>query len=165
MAFVILNSYRNKTLENLKVMMVCLGNICRSPLAHGILEDRVRALGLDWSVESSGTSGWHVGELPDRRSIDVARENGLDISGQRSRKFEKEYLEEYDLIVAMDASNFSSITALADNKAQKDKVKMLLNFSFPNENRQVPDPYYSGGFQMVYDMISQAVDDLIQAHT
>lgn len=146
-------------------MMVCLGNICRSPLAHGILEDRIRTQNLPWSVESSGTSGWHIGEKPDGRSIDVARENGIDLGAQRSLKFEKSHLDEYDLIIAMDSNNFSDITKLAISDKQKSKVKLLLNYSHPNENRQVPDPYYAGGFQSVYDMISQAIDDLITYHS
>lgn len=146
-------------------MMVCLGNICRSPLAHGILEDRIIAQGLSWSVESSGTSGWHEGERPDQRSIDVARENGIDLSKQRSRKFLNSDLKDYDLIVAMDSSNFSNIMSQTESDIEKDKVKLLLNYSYPNENRQVPDPYYAGGFQKVFDMIGLAIDDLIAAHT
>lgn len=146
-------------------MMVCLGNICRSPLAHGILEKRIRDKNLPWSVESSGTSGWHVGEKPDQRSIDVAAENGIDLRPQRSLKFQKAHLDEYDLIIAMDSSNYSDIVALAQNEMQKNKVKLLLNYSFPDQNRQVPDPYYAGGFQVVYDMIGQAIDDMIEAQT
>lgn len=148
--------------KNMKVMMVCLGNICRSPLAHGILQQRVRALELGWEVESAGTSGWHVGEKPDPRSIEVAELNGIDISNQRSRQFKQEDLSYYDLIIAMDSSNHSNICHLAVDDKQKEKVKLLLNYSFPNENRQVPDPYYHGGFQSVYDMISRAVDGLVE---
>ena len=146
----------------MKVLMVCLGNICRSPLAHGILQKRVEELKLNWEIESAGTSGWHVGEKPDPRSIEVAQINGIDISHQRSRQFKQTDLSYYDLIIAMDSSNHSNICHLAENDKQKEKVKLLLNYTFPNQNRQVPDPYYHGGFQSVFDMISLAVDKLLE---
>lgn len=145
-------------------MMVCLGNICRSPLAHGILDEKVRINGLDWVVESSGTSGWHVGELPDPRSIEVAKKNGLDLTYQRSRKFIQQDLEDYDLIIAMDSNNYNDILKLAGEN-QKHKVSLLMNYAYPNENRQVPDPYHHGGFQSVYDMIEIAVSALIDQHS
>ena len=144
--------------------MVCLGNICRSPLAHGILQKEIDSRGLGWSVDSAGTSGWHNGELPDKRSIEVADKNGIDIRDQRSRMFVESDFDAFDLIIAMDSSNYSNIVAMARNESDKSKVKMMLNYSFPNENRAVPDPYYTGGFDYVYDLLDEAVQSLIEQH-
>ncbi len=146
----------------MKVLMVCLGNICRSPLAEGILRQKIEEKGLSWSVDSAGTSGWHNGELPDSRSIDVARLHSVDITDQRSRKFVVSDFEEFDLIVAMDSSNYSNIIQMAKSEDEKSKVKLLLNFSNPGENQAVPDPYYSGGFEYVYTLIETAIDDMIE---
>ncbi len=146
----------------MKVLMVCLGNICRSPLAHGVLEERVRDGNLGWEVDSCGTSSWHVGEQPDERSIAVAAENGIDISGQRARQFTVADFEVFDHIIAMDSSNFSNIKSLARSENDMEKVSLLLNYSFPSENRQVPDPYYTGGFQYVFDLVAEAIDKFIE---
>ncbi len=143
--------------------MVCLGNICRSPLAHGIMSNRIAELGLDWEVDSAGTSAWHAGEQPDRRSAQVAMENGIDISSQRARQFVKNDFAKFDHILAMDASNYNNILQLAPSDADREKVSMLLNYTYPGQNRQVPDPYYEGGFSSVYSMIYQAVDDFINS--
>ncbi len=145
--------------------MVCLGNICRSPLAHGILQREIDDKGLGWEVDSAGTSGWHVGEQPDARSIEVAMQNGINITCQKSRKFLKSDLEDFDLIIAMDAQNYQDICALSSSEVEKKKVKMLLNYSYPGENRAVPDPYYSGGFDYVYDLINDAVKKLIEVES
>lgn len=142
--------------------MVCLGNICRSPLAHGIMASRIKEMGLDWEVDSAGTSGWHVGEKPDSRSMQVAMSNGIDISRQRSRKFVEVDFADYDYIIAMDSSNYTNIVQMAPTDSDKEKVSLLLNYTHPGQNRQVPDPYYEGGFDTVYQMIYQAVDDLIK---
>lgn len=147
----------------MKVLMVCLGNICRSPLAHGILEKMAIEKGLNWDVDSCGTSGFHNGELPDTRSIEVAKANGLDITTQRSRQLTKTDTEEFDLIIAMDQSNYNNICRKAE-PINHNKVKMLLNYSYPGENRKVPDPYYEGGFDSVYDMIYEACAKLIAEH-
>lgn len=146
----------------MKILMVCLGNICRSPLAHGILEDKIEKLGLDWEVDSAGTAGYHEGELPDKRSIAVAELHNLDITNQRSRKLVKRDLEYFDLILAMDTSNYNNILALA-TKDQKSKVKMMLNYTFPQENRVVPDPYYGGGFDYVFELLEEAITKMIDA--
>lgn len=143
--------------------MVCLGNICRSPLAEGILQHKIKEANLDWEVDSAGTSNWHAGELPDSRSIEVAQRNGIDITNQRSRQFVKKDLEDFDLILAMDASNYNEILKLANTEEEKSKVKMILNFSFPGENRRVPDPYYGGpsGFDDVFDLLDNVCNTLI----
>ncbi len=137
--------------------MVCLGNICRSPLAEGILKSKLDAEHL---VDSAGTSGHHGGELPDKRSIEVARLHGLDIRDQRSRKFTVKDFDAFDVIYAMDRSNYDDILYLSRNDDDKSKVKMILNVSFPNENLNVPDPYYGGdkGFVNVYNMLEEACE-------
>lgn len=146
----------------MKILMVCLGNICRSPLAQGILESKILDLDLSWEVDSAGTASYHVGELPDSRSIDKAEEYGIDITNQRSRKVTKDDLIDFDLILAMDASNYNNLLHLSDNNTDHAKIKMILNYSHPGENRQVPDPYYDDGFENVYRLLDEACDKLIE---
>lgn len=138
--------------------MVCLGNICRSPLAEGILQSKLSS--GNFAVDSAGTAGYHVGELPDGRSIEVARKYGIDITNQRSRKFVKADFDNFDMIFAMDQSNYGDIVAMSENEEQHEKVKMILNELYPNENRNVPDPYYGGdqGFENVYKMLDEACE-------
>jgi len=140
-----------------KILMVCLGNICRSPLAEGILKSK---LDSNFIVESAGTAAYHVGNKPDPRSIAVARQNGLNITNQRARKFIKQDFEDFDIIYAMDNSNYQNIIALAENCQQKEKVKLILNESFPDKNLDVPDPYYGGekGFENVYNMLDNTCE-------
>ncbi len=141
--------------------MVCLGNICRSPLAEGILKSKVDIKSV--CVDSAGTGGWHVGELPDSRSIDVARKNGLDISDQKCRKFIKQDFEDFDWIYVMDKSNLKDVLSLADTEEKRSKVIMILNESAAGSNREVPDPYYGGdnGFQLVYGMLNDACEHIV----
>ncbi|NND64051.1 MAG: low molecular weight phosphotyrosine protein phosphatase [Flavobacteriaceae bacterium] len=143
-----------------KVLMVCLGNICRSPLAEGILKSKVDSTKVE--VDSAGTGGWHAGELPDPRSIAVANKNGLDITYQRARKFSPYDFELYDHIYVMDNSNFRDVTQLAQSEEEKAKVQLILDEIFPGENVDVPDPYYGGenGFDSVYDMLEQACEQI-----
>ena len=140
-----------------KILMVCLGNICRSPLAEGILKSKLNS---NFIVESAGTAAYHVGNKPDPRSIAVARQNGLNITNQRARKFIKQDFEDFDIIYAMDNSNYQNIIALAENSQQKEKVKLILNESFPDKNLDVPDPYYGGdkGFENVYNMLDNTCE-------
>lgn len=149
---------------SMKILMVCLGNICRSPLAEGILRKKIEARQLSWEVDSSGTSGWHQGELPDRRSIEVAKAHGIDITDQRSRQFIPSDLNTFDLILAMDSSNYTNILKLANSEKQKTKVKLILNYLYPDENRAVPDPYYEGGFEKVYQMLDKACENVIKEY-
>ncbi|WP_408047306.1 low molecular weight protein-tyrosine-phosphatase [Tenacibaculum crassostreae] len=138
------------------IVMVCLGNICRSPLAEGILQSKLAS--DKFYVDSAGTAGYHVGELPDRRSIEVAKKYGIDITNQRSRKFIKEDFDKFDVIFAMDKSNYDDIITMSENNTQREKVKMILNELYPKENMSVPDPYYGGdqGFENVYQMLDEA---------
>ena len=145
----------------MKVLMVCLGNICRSPLAHGILQDMIIKEGLNWEVDSCGTSDFHNGALPDTRSIEVARDHDLDITDQRSRQLTAEDTRDFDLLIAMDQSNFNNIKKLAQPSDQH-KIKLILNYTFPDQNRRVPDPYYEGGFEGVYQMLAEACKNLIE---
>lgn len=145
--------------------MVCLGNICRSPLAEGILQQKIEAQQLNWEVDSAGTSGWHDGELPDRRSIEVAKAHSIDLTHQRSRPFRASDLDEFDLILAMDSSNYVNILRLATTEAQKKKIKLILNYVYPGQNRGVPDPYYEGGFEGVYEMLEKACKQVVNVHS
>lgn len=141
--------------------MVCLGNICRSPLAHGILESK---LPPGWQVDSAGTSGWHEGERPDTRSILEARKNGVSIDHQRSRKVSVEDFEAFDILFAMDSSNYSNLIQLAPDAQSAEKVRLIMNEVYPDENRPVPDPYTGGqsGFTSVYSMLEEAIDAFIK---
>ncbi|WP_264559370.1 low molecular weight protein-tyrosine-phosphatase [Flavobacterium sp. N2270] len=142
-----------------KILMVCLGNICRSPLAEGILRSK---LSNNFIVDSAGTGGWHAGELPDRRSIEIANKNGLDITNQRARKFTKNDFTDFDIIYAMDSSNLKDILQLAPDENAKSKVHLILNELYPNENKDVPDPYYgqNDGFEKVYNMLDKACSNI-----
>ena len=138
-----------------RILMVCLGNICRSPLAEGILRSKVNQ---QIRIDSAGTGGYHVGELPDRRSIAVAKKNGIDITDQRCRKFVVDDFDLFDLIYVMDRSNYEDVLALARTDHDRSKVKMILDELFPDEYVDVPDPYYGGdrGFDNVYMMLDKA---------
>ena len=140
-----------------KILMVCLGNICRSPLAEGIMRSK---LSEDFTVDSAGTGGWHAGELPDKRSITTAKNRGLDITNQRARQFKVSDFDTFDYIYVMDNSNYKDVISLAPTEESKSKVRLILNEIFPNENVDVPDPYYGGddGFENVFDMLDQACE-------
>lgn len=139
--------------------MVCLGNICRSPLAEGILKSKVDATKI--YVDSAGTGGYHIGNAPDPRSIKVAYEHGLDISAQVCRKFTVSDFDSFDLIYAMDKSNYTNIIGLARNNDDVEKVKLILN-EISSSDKEVPDPYYDAedGFEHVFQMIDQACDSI-----
>jgi protein-tyrosine phosphatase len=142
-----------------KILMVCLGNICRSPLAHGILESKLA--GNNFYIDSAGTGAWHVGKAPDQRSVDVAKKHNIDISKQRARQFTKRDFTDFDLIFVMDKSNYKDIVALASHADEVAKVKLLLDYN-ASSNIEVPDPYYGGddGFETVFQMIDAACTNL-----
>jgi protein-tyrosine phosphatase len=141
----------------ISVLMVCLGNICRSPLAHGVLEHLVKEKGLDWEVDSAGTGGWHIGQKPDPRSIAVAEKYGVDISTQRGRQFSSEDFDAFDFILVMDKQNLSDVLSLAKNDEQKAKVRLFLN------NEIVPDPYLDDAlFEPVYHQIEEGCHAFIE---
>ncbi|WP_298343568.1 low molecular weight protein-tyrosine-phosphatase [uncultured Algibacter sp.] len=144
-----------------KILMVCLGNICRSPLAEGILKSK---LSKNFIVDSAGTASYHIESSPDKRSIAVAKKHGLDISNLRGRQFEVSDFDGFDLIYVMDESNFQNVVKLARTPEDTGKVKMILNEVHPNKNYEVPDPYYGGdhGFENVYQMLDEACEIIAQ---
>ena len=150
----------------MKILTVCLGNICRSPLAHGILEYKIAERRLDWIVDSAGTSGWHDGEAPDPRAIRTARKNGIDISGQISRKIRMADFDEFDYILAMDSSNYNDLIQLTgDRPKYKNKILFATHFSYPEKNVAVPDPYYDNRFDEVFELLDKAMESFIDAMT
>ncbi|EAR15867.1 MULTISPECIES: low molecular weight protein-tyrosine-phosphatase [Robiginitalea] len=143
-----------------RILMVCLGNICRSPLAEGIFASKLA--GEDYVVDSAGTAGYHVGNPPDPRSIEVAAQYGIDISRQRCRRFSVSDFDNFDYIFAMDLENQANILSLARNERDRAKVSLLLEAGGKGR-REVPDPYYGGadGFEQVYRMIDTACDYIL----
>ncbi len=144
--------------------MVCLGNICRSPMAEGILQDRARKAGLNWTVESAGTNGYHTGEPPHHLGIKVARENGVDISNQRSRRFMADDLEQFDRIYAMANDVLEDIKRISRNKFNATKVDLFLNEVYPGEDRDVPDPWYGKeqDFHEAYKLIDEVCELIVR---
>ena len=140
--------------------MVCLGNICRSPLAEGVLQEKLNRKGLDIKVDSAGTGGWHVGQGPDRRAIAIANKYGVDISRQKARQFAATDFQEFDIIYAMDGSNLSDIVALAKSSEDIEKVRLILDELNVGNDNYVPDPYYGGdeGFEKVYQLLDAACE-------
>ena len=140
--------------------MVCLGNICRSPLAEGILQAKVNSKGLQIKVDSAGTGGWHVGQGPDHRAVAIANKYGIDISQQQARQFSSTDFEGFDIIYAMDGSNLSDIVSLANSNEDIGKVRLILNEITPEDNTPVPDPYYGidDGFEKVYQLLDEACE-------
>ena len=143
---------------SVKILMVCLGNICRSPLAEGILASKLPK--NKFTVDSAGTGSWHIGRKPDERSIVTAKKNKIDISHQKGRQFTIRDFETFDYIYVMDNSNYNDIIHLAKTPEQRNKVQLILNELFPDENVDVPDPYYglANGFDHVYEMLDQACE-------
>jgi protein-tyrosine phosphatase len=151
----------------MKVLMVCLGNICRSPMADGLLRKKVKAADLLIEVDSAGTSDYHIGEAPDHRMRDTAKKLGCPIDELRARQFTVEDFDVFDLIYAMDSSNYNNILALSRNEHDVAKVKLILNEVYPGENRAVPDPYFGGeqGFIDVFNMLDEATDIVLNKLT
>ena len=153
---------------SVKILMVCLGNICRSPLAEGILAAKLPK--DKFTVDSAGTGSWHIGHAPDDRSISVAKKNRVNISQQKGRQFSATDFDVFDYIYVMDSSNYKNVTAFAKNQNQVEKVQLILNELFPNENVDVPDPYFGlpNGFEIVYNMLDEVCDviakKLIEKH-
>jgi protein-tyrosine phosphatase len=144
----------------MKILMVCLGNICRSPLAHGIMEHLAQQKGLSWEIDSAGTGGWHVGQPPDIRSISIAKKYGLDISLQSCRKFDVRDFENFDQILVMDYNNMQDVRALARNEAEQNKISLFLKDTI------VPDPYHDDDqFDQVYQMIEKRCKKILDEYT
>lgn len=141
----------------MKILMVCLGNICRSPLAQGIMESLVDKYKLGWTIDSAGTGNWHIGCSPDKRSVSIAAKLGIDISSQRCRQFRQSDFDEFDRIYVMDPMNLKDVTALSRNASDTEKVQLLLG------SEKVPDPYYDDDqFEPVFQMIEKGCQKIIE---
>jgi protein-tyrosine phosphatase len=147
----------------MKVLMLCLGNICRSPLAEGILREKARKAGLDWEVDSAGTNGYHVGEAPHPLSQKVARQHGIDISRQRARRFTAADFQRFDKIYALANDVVDEMRRIAGRQFEPSKVDLLMNEVHPGRNEDVPDPWYGPepGYHKVYAMIEAAANQII----
>ena len=150
----------------MKVLMVCLGNICRSPMAEGIFRQKALEKGIDLHVDSCGTANYHVGEHPHPPSVKTSGKHGVDISYLIGRQFSHYDFDKFDIILTMDQSNYQNVIALAQNQDGISKVKMILNYSYPKSNMNVPDPWYSEeqGYEDVFQLLDQAADDFFIAH-
>jgi len=145
-----------------RVLMVCLGNICRSPMAEGILKHKAQISGLDVFIDSAGTSNWHQDQQPDGRAMEEMSMNGIDISNQRSRPFKVEDFDKFDHILVMDTSNQENVIAMARNEKDRAKVHLMLDFGNEVKGMPVPDPYYDDGFGRVYDLLDYACDAFLE---
>ena len=155
-----------------KVLFVCLGNICRSPLAEGVFKQRVKEADLEDKifVDSAGTSGWHIGEAPDPRSIEVAWQNGIELDSD-GRKAISEDFQKFDYIIAMDGNNYSDLKRLPGSSIEgAAKLNLMRDFDDIGKGQDVPDPYYGGddGFTYVYDLLDRScrnlLDEIIDDH-
>jgi len=151
----------------MKILMVCLGNICRSPLAEGILQHKADMAGLKWKVDSAGTANYHVGEPPHKLSQKVARMNGLNISQQCCRQFKKDDMLAFDKIYVMDSENYIDVRRISGELWDKEKTDLLLNELYPGKNMGVPDPWYGNedGYHKVFKLISDACDMIIEKYS
>ncbi len=149
----------------MKILMVCLGNICRSPLAEGILKHKAKEAGLDWTIESAGTNSYHIGEAPHHLSQKVATLNGVNICNQKARRFVKEDMDRYDKVYAMADDVLDDIKRIAKDKYDNKKVELFLNELHPGKNVSVPDPWSGpeAGYHEVYKLIEKACEAIIKA--
>lgn len=150
----------------MKILMVCLGNICRSPLAEGILAQKCRQKGLDWIIDSAGIGHWNFGSPPDKRSIEIAKKYGIDISTQQARTFHSGDYTAFDRIYAMDATNYNSLMSWALDKEEESKIQLIMEEVYPGEWMSVPDPYFDDeGFEQVFQMLDMACDKIIEKYS
>lgn len=147
-----------------KYLMVCLGNICRSPMAEGILRSEFEAHRIDIQVDSAGTAAFHIGERADSRAQAELRKHGIDISKERAQKFNYKHFEDYDKIYAMDENNYVDLLNFAKTEHDKAKIDMIMNVVEKGKNIPIPDPYYGGdeGFAQVYSMLKSAAEKLVE---
>lgn len=148
----------------MKILMVCLGNICRSPMAEGIMRHLVEEKELDWKIDSAGTGGWHIGEAPDPRAIATAKKHGIDISRLQARKFTYRDFGNFDHIFAMDSTNYADIIALSESEQERDKVQLFLEAADPNHpTKNVTDPWFEDRlFEPVFQEIREACGKLVE---
>lgn len=145
-----------------KIIFVCLGNICRSPVAEGVALHLKNKHNLQVYIDSAGTAGYHVGEAPDPRTVANARRHGVDLSPLRARQFSVLDFEKFDHIFTMDLGNYNTVVRLASNQEQRNKVKLLLEFVYKTKGLEVPDPYYGSekDFEKVFTLVYKACEDL-----
>ncbi|MDF2436476.1 MAG: protein-tyrosine-phosphatase [Bacteroidota bacterium] len=145
--------------------MVCLGNICRSPLAEGILRVKAEKAGVEIQIDSAGTSNYHIGEHPDKRTVLNAQKHAVDVSQLKARQFQVSDFDEFDHIFVMDSSNYGDVLSLARNDADRKKVELILNRVYPGADMSVPDPYFGGeqGFENVFILLDKACDVIISS--
>jgi len=150
----------------MKILMVCLGNICRSPIAEGIMRHKIQQHGLDWEVSSCGTGDWHSGEAPHPGARRMMQSKHIDISKQRAKQFHYTFFEEYDRIYAMDISNYRDLMMQAESEAERQKVQLIMQLVHPDENVSVPDPYYDEAmYEVVFSMLDAACDKIIELYS
>jgi len=150
-----------------KILFVCLGNICRSPLAEGIMLKLISDKNLPIEIDSAGTSNFHVGETPDYRTVLNAKKHGVDLTPLKARQFSEKDFNNFDVIYVMDKSNMTNVLAIAKNKEQEQKVELFLNTLFPNQNMEVPDPYFGGeeGFEDVFNLVYSTCEKMIEKYS
>ncbi|MEZ5018294.1 MAG: low molecular weight protein-tyrosine-phosphatase [Flavipsychrobacter sp.] len=150
----------------MKILMVCLGNICRSPIAEGVMGQKAKAHGLDWEVASAGTGSYHIGSAPHQHSQEICKLHGVDIAGQRAQQFSKSDLVTYDKIYAMDTSVYSDLMHIAKHTPHADKLMLFLDELGEAKEQSVPDPYYGGkeGYTHVYELIDRTCDKIIDKY-
>lgn len=148
----------------MQILMVCLGNICRSPMAEGIMRQKIKEYGLNAKVDSCGTAAYHVGQSPDTRAVQTLRKYNMDIAPLRGRQFNITDFDAFDAIYVMDKENLKDIIKKARNQNDREKVKLLLDELYPGKHKIVPDPYYGdlAGFEETYTLIEQACDKIAQ---
>ncbi len=146
-----------------KILIVCLGNICRSPLAEGIMLKLIKENNINMRVDSAGTSSYHIGEAPDKRTIANAAKHQVDLTSLRARQFKVSDFDKFDKIYVMDKSNLSNVLSLAETEECRCKVDLFLNVLYPNQNLEVPDPYFGGekGFEDVFQLINKACQKIV----
>ncbi|PKO97776.1 MAG: protein-tyrosine-phosphatase [Bacteroidetes bacterium HGW-Bacteroidetes-9] len=148
----------------MKILMVCLGNICRSPLAEGIMRKKLEDNHIEGEVDSCGFESFHDGDNPDRRSVQVAKKHNIDITSHRGKMFKPSFFDYFDLIYVMDSNNYSDVASVARNSNDMEKVDYIMNMVKPGSNIPVPDPYYGGpdGFEKTYEMLDIATDKIVE---
>lgn len=146
----------------MRILMVCLGNICRSPMAEGLMRRKISEAGLTWIVDSAGTANYHVGASPDHRMIETGNKFGTPIHALKGRQFSINDFDKFDVIYAMDKSNFSNILSLAQTEKQVAKVRLLFDEVFPKSSKEVPDPYYGtmADFESVYHLLDDLTEQI-----
>lgn len=153
-------------MKEVKIITVCLGNICRSPMAEGILRHKLKELQIKATIDSAGTGGWHAGEHPDPRAIKTMKHHGIDISKLKARQITKNDLHQFDVVLAMDEQNYSDILSLSAEPVHHHKVKLMLSFHPKQSLTSVPDPWYGNmdGFERVYHLLDEACDAFINQY-